>query len=127
MGIFDKLRRRGHYDDFHEGMLAAEREAEPLRTWLVQELDAVDPEDPAWQSHLAGALVGKVRDERVSLEAMQVLLSSPIPGVVTGPLSIPSEREFHARGVVAAAFDQLKGPNRPTWWTSPEERARRGF
>ena len=105
-------------------MLAAEREAEPLRTWLIQELDATDPEDPAWQSYLVGALVGKVRDERVSLEAMQVLSGSLTPGPV---LSNPTEHDILAGSLVAAAFNQLKGPNRPTWWTSPEERARRGF
>jgi hypothetical protein len=124
MGIFDKLRRRRHDDDFHESMLAAEREAEPLRTWLLQELDAIDPRDPALQSHLVGALVGKVQDERVSLEAMQVLSGSPTPGPV---LSNTTERDIAAGSVVAAAFDQLRGPNRPMWWTSPEERARRGF
>ena len=124
MGIFDKLRGRRYQDRFHEAMLAAEREAEPLRRWLVQEVDALDPEDAAWQSRLANALVEKVRSQRVSLEAMQVLRGSTGPGLV---LSNTDARDIRASGVVAAAFEQLKGPNRPTWWTSPEERARRGF
>ena len=51
MGIFDKLRKRSHHDDFHEAMLAAEREAKPIRAWLIHELDAIDPEDPAGQEH----------------------------------------------------------------------------
>ena len=110
MGIFDKIRRRGSHDRFHEAMLAAEQEAEPLRRWLVQEVDALDPKDAAWQSRLAGALVEKVRYERVSLEAMMALLGSVTAGLV---LSNTDERDILASHVVTAAFDQLKGPTPP--------------
>ena len=127
MGIFDKLLRRGHHDDFHEAMLAAEREAEPLRRWLVQEVDAaLDAGDSSSQGALADSLVAKVRDERVSLEAMQVLQGSPAgEPVILG--AVPSERDILAGHMVAGAFAKLQGPYRPAWWTKPEERARRGF
>jgi hypothetical protein len=129
MGVFGRFRQRRRYQDFHESALAAEREVEPLRMWLLQEAETrIAETERSGASYgkamdlLTTALIARIRDERVSLEAMQWLL-----GGVTRASDEPARKFSLAYGAVEGAFAQLKGANRPEWWTGPGERARRGY